>query len=319
MSAPEPRPRTAIRGGRSRRREISGVRRTSVVGAGSSGTALAVLLVRAGLRVTLHARSAEQAEELLSERENKRYLPGVQLPPQLSIEHSVAGVSRADLVFLAVPSWALADVIGSLAGTISRRAAVVSVAKGLVPPDGLPPTLALQRALGSERVASLGGPAHAQEMVHAGAALVAASAQEELAQLIAGVLTRAGVVCEVSNDPVGVELAGAAKNAAALAAGATESQGANAAGAAAGHIFAEVWRWAEPLGRDRKRSSASPGRATCSPRRWRRRAATAAPASCWPPVSRPTRSPCGSGRRWRRSSRSPCSPGPSSGRASRPR
>ncbi len=248
MSEPEPRAPTVARGGRPRRREISGVRRTSVVGAGSFGTALAVLLVRAGLRVTLHARSEEQAELLRAERENKRYLPGVQLPAQLSVEPSAAGVSRADLVFLAVPSWALADVIGSLAGTVSREAAVVSVAKGLVPPDGLPPTLALQRALGSERVASLGGPGHAQEMVHAGAALVAASAQEDLAQLLAGVLTRAGVVCEVSNDPVGVELAGAAKNAAALAAGATEAQGANAAGAAAGHIFAEVWRWAEPLG-----------------------------------------------------------------------
>ena len=60
--------------------------------------------------------------------------------------------------------------------------------------------------------------------------------------------TRAGVVCEQSNDPVGVELAGAAKNAAALAAGATEAQGLNAAGAAAGHIFAEVWRYAEQQG-----------------------------------------------------------------------
>jgi glycerol-3-phosphate dehydrogenase (NAD(P)+) len=53
------------------------------------------------------------------------------------------------------------------------------------------------------------------------------------------------VVCESSPDPVGVELAGAAKNAAALAAGATEAQGLNAAGAAAGHIFLEVWRYAQ--------------------------------------------------------------------------
>ena len=59
---------------------------------------------------------------------------------------------------------------------------------------------------------------------------------------------RAGVVCEQSNDPVGVELSGVAKNAAALAAGATEGQGLNAAGAAAGHIFAEVWRYAERQG-----------------------------------------------------------------------
>ena len=248
MSEPEPRARSASRSGRSRRREISGVRHTSVLGAGSFGTALAVLLGRAGLRVTLHTRSPEQAELLMFERENRRYLPGVELPADLSVEPSLASLVKADLVFLAVPSSALAEVIVSLKGTLSPRAAVVSVAKGLVPPDGLPPTIALERALGFERVASLGGPAHAQEMVHAGAALVAASAQRELAQLLADVLTRAGVVCEVSNDPVGVELAGAAKNAGALAAGATEAQGANAAGAAAGHIFAEVWRWAEPLG-----------------------------------------------------------------------
>jgi len=56
------------------------------------------------------------------------------------------------------------------------------------------------------------------------------------------------VVCERSSDPIGVELAGVAKNAAALAAGATEEQGLNAAGAAAGHIFLEIWRYAERQG-----------------------------------------------------------------------
>jgi len=85
-------------------------------------------------------------------------------------------------------------------------------------------------------------------MVHAGAALVAACVEEELAHALAQMFTRAGVVCEQSNDPIGVELAGAAKNAAALAAGATEAQGLNAAGAAAGHIFAEAWRFAEAAG-----------------------------------------------------------------------
>ena len=85
-------------------------------------------------------------------------------------------------------------------------------------------------------------------MVKEGAGLVAASASEALAASLAEVFTRGGVVCEQSNDPVGVELAGAAKNAAALAAGATEAQGLNAAGAAAGHIFAEVWRYAQQLG-----------------------------------------------------------------------
>ena len=156
----------------------------------------------------------------MSERENKRYLPGVELPAQLSVEPSLASIGRADLVFLAVPSSALAEVIASLAGGgVSPQAAVVSVGQGpRRHPTGCRRRWRWSGRSGSERVASLGGPAHAQEMVHAGAALVAASAQRELAQLLAEVLTRAGVVCEVSNDPVGVELAGAAKNAAALAA-----------------------------------------------------------------------------------------------------
>jgi glycerol-3-phosphate dehydrogenase (NAD(P)+) len=220
-----------------------------VIGAGSFGTALAVLLARGGLRTTLQTRTPEQARALETERENSRYLPGVELPAQLRIEPVAAGVARADYVFLAVPSHGLDEVIAGLreAG-LSRRAAVVSVAKGLVPPQGTPPTVMLAAAFGAGRVACLGGPAHAQEMVHAGAALVAACSDEELAGQLAQMFTRAGVVCEQSNDPVGVELAGAAKNAAALAAGATEAQGLNAAGAAAGHIFAEVWRYAESLG-----------------------------------------------------------------------
>jgi glycerol-3-phosphate dehydrogenase (NAD(P)+) len=220
-----------------------------VIGAGSFGTALAVLLARGGLRTTLQARTAEQAASLESEHENRVYLPGVELPAQLRIEPTSAGVARADYVFLAVPSSGLGEVIAMLdeAG-LDRRAAVVSVAKGLVPPEGLPPTTVLSARFGPHRVACLGGPAHAQEMVNEGAGLVAASSDEELTRALAQVFTRAGVVCEQSNDPLGVELAGAAKNAAALAAGATEAQGLNAAGAAAGHIFAEVWRYAEGLG-----------------------------------------------------------------------
>ncbi len=224
-------------------------RRATVIGAGSFGTALAVLLARGGLRTTLQTRTAAQAALIEHDRQNRVYLPDVELPGQLRIEPVSAGVARADYVFLAVPSRALGEVIDSLGeGGLGRRSAIVSVAKGLVPPLGLPPTIVLGERFGADRVACVGGPGHAREMVRAGAALVAASSEEELAHALAQVFTRAGIVCEQSNDPVGVELAGAAKNAAALAAGATEAQGLNAAGAAAGHIFAEVWRYAEGMG-----------------------------------------------------------------------
>jgi glycerol-3-phosphate dehydrogenase (NAD(P)+) len=249
MPEPEPTASPAARAPRARTLPTPGARRATVIGAGSFGTALAVLLARGGLRTTLQTRTPEQAAILDSERQNSVYLPGVELPAQLRIEPAAAGVERADYVFLAVPSSGLAEVIATLgASGLGARAAVVSVAKGLVAPDGLPPTAVLSATFGAARVACVGGPAHAQEMVHHGAGLVAASSDEELAGALAHVFTRAGVVCERSNDPIGVELAGAAKNAAALAAGATEAQGLNAAGAAAGHIFAEVWRYAESLG-----------------------------------------------------------------------
>jgi glycerol-3-phosphate dehydrogenase (NAD(P)+) len=231
------------------RRTLPIARRAVVIGAGSFGTAIAILLARGGLRTTLQTRTQEQADLLTEEGRNESYLPGVELPRELRIEPASAGVQRADYVFLGVPSGALGAVIDGLpeAG-LGRRTAVVALTKGLIPPDGVAPTLALASRFGAARTACIGGPAHAQEMVHEGAALVAASAHETLAESLASVFTRAGVVCELSNDPLGVELAGAAKNAAALASGATEAQGLNAAGAAAGHIFAEVWRFAEAHG-----------------------------------------------------------------------
>ena len=219
------------------------------MGAGSFGTAVAVLLARGGMRTTLQARTAEQAERLAEERRNEVYLPGVELPRDLRVEPISAGLAHAHVVFLGVPSRGLDEVIRSLTDRgLGRRAAIVSLSKGLVPPDGRAPTLVLREHFREDRIGVIGGPAHAREMVHEGAGLVAASASEDLAAALQQMFIRAGVVCELSNDPVGVELAGAAKNAAALAAGATERQGLNAAGAAAGHIFAEVWRFADAQG-----------------------------------------------------------------------
>jgi glycerol-3-phosphate dehydrogenase (NAD(P)+) len=234
------------------RSPLQAPRRAAVVGAGSFGTAIAVLLVRAGVRTTLLCRTSEQAERLIAAGQNEHYLPGVALPERLKVR--VLGgrddqFHRADLVFLAVPSAGLGDAAEELIRQgVSRRAGVVSLAKGLVPPEGTPPTLALERAFGTTRVACMGGPAHAREMVEHGAGLVCASHSETLARRVSELFQRAGVVCEASSDPVGVELAGCAKNAAALAAGATEAQGLNAAGMAAADIFLEVLALAERRG-----------------------------------------------------------------------
>jgi glycerol-3-phosphate dehydrogenase (NAD(P)+) len=204
----------------------------------------------------LLCRTEEQAQELASARENVRYLQGVPLPHRITIR--ALGTRddqspRSDLILLAVPSHGLAAAIEELTRRgISQRAYVVSLAKGLVPPDGTPPTVALEQAFGGERVGCVGGPAHAREMVESGAGLVCASHSSDLAHRVADVFQYAGVVCEASSDPVGVELAGCAKNAAALASGATEAQGLNAAGMAAADIFTEVSSLAHSYGAQRR-------------------------------------------------------------------
>ncbi len=185
-------------------------------------------------------------------RENRRYLPGVELPAAMKVRAFGARddqFRRPDLVFLAVPSKGLGEALAEIDRLgVSPQAGMVSLAKGLVPPDGTPPTVALERAFGAARTACVGGPAHAREMIETGAGLVCASRSEQLATRVAELFQRAGVVCEASDDPVGVELAGVAKNAAAVAVGATQPQGLNAAGMAAADIFLEVLALAELSG-----------------------------------------------------------------------
>src|SRR3954467_1530546 len=89
-------------------------RRAAVVGAGSFGTAVALLLVRAGVRTTLLCRTEEQAEQLARSRETEHSPSGVELPQQLKVR--ALGTredqfQRSALIFLAVPSAALADAV----------------------------------------------------------------------------------------------------------------------------------------------------------------------------------------------------------------
>src|SRR6476660_1200266 len=91
-----------------------GSRRAVVVGAGSFGPAVAVLLARGGFRTTLQTRTPEQCRQLEAAREKRCYLPAVGLPRELRIEPADNGLGRVDYCFLGVPSVALAGVISSL-------------------------------------------------------------------------------------------------------------------------------------------------------------------------------------------------------------
>jgi 1-acyl-sn-glycerol-3-phosphate acyltransferase len=215
------------------------LRKAAVIGSGSWGTAIAVLLARGGLDVQLGTRSEEKATELARKRVNDRYLPGVTLPEGITVKRTAdIELSACDLVCLAVPAAALPPVVGSVAERIGSRASVLLLSKGLVEPLGLQPHDYVSQRVRARALASLGGPALAHEAVAGIAALVLASADGDLRAQLGEVFDRAGLVCERTDDVIGVEVAGVAKNAAVLAAAAAASHGLNAAGIAA----AQVWR-----------------------------------------------------------------------------
>jgi glycerol-3-phosphate dehydrogenase len=217
------------------------VRRAAIVGAGTWGTGLAVALAKAGLEVDLGCRTVEQAAELTETRVNERYLPGVELPESVKVlratELELAG---HDLICLAVPARALPAVMAASGEHIPRRAGVLVLSKGLVPPLGTLPSAFVSERCHARAVAALGGPAHAAEVLDNGASVVVATHDKAFARQLSEVLRSAGMEISVSPDITGVELAGCAKNAAALAAAAAATAGANVAGAAAGKVFAEV-------------------------------------------------------------------------------
>jgi 1-acyl-sn-glycerol-3-phosphate acyltransferase len=217
------------------------IRRAAIVGAGTWGTSLAVSLARAGLEVELGCRTHEQAQALLESRENERYLPGVKLPDSVRVVRAAdLELGGHDLICLAVPARALPSVLAAQGERIPRRAGVLVVSKGLVPPLGtLPSAFAAERCR-ARAVAALGGPAHAAEMLEHSASVVLASVDRAFARQLSDALRSARLDVSITTDVTGVELAGCAKNAAVLAAAAASAAGPNVAGAAAGKVFAEV-------------------------------------------------------------------------------
>lgn len=232
--------------------EIGGLppmRRAAVIGAGSWGTAIAVLLARGGLEVQLGTRNRARAEEIRAAQANDRYLEGVRLPEVIDVRaHTEIELGGVDLVCLAVPSKALPEIVDGLSQKVGERAALLLLSKGLVAPEGELPSTYVGSRVSSRAMACLGGPAHAREAISGSAALVLGSRDLDLRAQLGAVFDKAGLVCERSADVIGVEVAGAAKNAAALAAAAAEQYGLNAAGIAAAAVWQECIVYARSLG-----------------------------------------------------------------------
>ncbi len=195
----------------------------NVLGAGSWGTALAVLLARNGHPVRLWGRDREEIEIMARVRENLKYLPGFVLPEEIELIYDPEGLTEAELWVLAVPSDGARSVLAHVKGNAPR---VAVASKGLEPGTGELLYRVVEDRVPGARTAVLSGPNLAVEIVRGiPTAAVAAADREEDAEAVRAAFTCRSFRVYVSADPVGVSLAGALKNVIAIAGGISDGLG----------------------------------------------------------------------------------------------
>jgi glycerol-3-phosphate dehydrogenase (NAD(P)+) len=194
-----------------------------VLGCGSWGTALSILLSRNGHTVRLLGRSAEEIGMLTSYRENLRYLPGFVIPSDVSFSLLEDNVSKSDLAVIAVPAGAVREVSKTLCGD---HPLVAVASKGLEPVSAKFMQAVVGEVCPNAEVGVLSGPNLAIEIAR-GVPTVAMSAfhSPEAATSVQEAFGCSTFRVSITDDVVGVELAGALKNVLAIGAGMSDGLG----------------------------------------------------------------------------------------------
>jgi glycerol-3-phosphate dehydrogenase (NAD(P)+) len=201
-----------------------------VIGAGSWGTTLAVVLRGNGHAVTLWSYSAADVEVMLGTRVNRDYLPDLFIPADIAITNDIATAAlRRDLLVLATPSQFLRGALHSLHGMEIGRPAIVNVAKGIEKGTLLRMSEVVREvfpALGESRYAVLSGPSHAEEVsARKATSVVAASTDPDTTRLVQEAFMTPYFRVYSSSDVTGVELGGSVKNVIAIGAGICDGAG----------------------------------------------------------------------------------------------
>ncbi|MBX3096079.1 MAG: NAD(P)-dependent glycerol-3-phosphate dehydrogenase [Fimbriimonadaceae bacterium] len=196
--------------------------RAQVVGAGSWGTALALVLARNGWDVVISGRASDSLEQIATRRENLRYLPGFVLPKSVTACEIGAEEGEFDLQVHALPSSAVLSVLDELKP--GRR--IVLASKGLIPTgDGILCD-AVAEVWPDAAISVISGPNLAVELAKGiPTAAVVASKDDEVAERVRDAFMCRTYRVYVSNDVRGVELAGALKNVLAIGAGVSDGLG----------------------------------------------------------------------------------------------
>ena len=224
----------------------------SIIGAGSWGSALAILLADHGLPITLWGHNSKVVEEINTLHTNSAYIPDIAVPPNVRATSDLADALEAPLIFMVTPSKAVRSVAGMLATLKPKPGAIiVSCTKGIEHGSGKLMGEVIEECLPECRLAVLSGPNLALEIARRiPAASVIGSAHQDILEPLQQVLSVKGFRPYTSDDVMGIQLGGALKNIFAIAAGVSDGfkMGDNAKAALVTRSLAEMARIGIALG-----------------------------------------------------------------------
>lgn len=224
----------------------------SIVIAGCGwGTALAVMCQRRGHQVTLWSPYEEEIALIRQHGEHKKLLPGVPVPPSIALTSDLSCVAGAELVILAVPSFAIAETARKMAAFLRPDTLVVNAGKGLESGTHRRFSQVIAKQLPAAQIAVLSGPSHAEEVGRGiPTSVVCAAHRAAVAEQVQELLMQPSFRVYISPDMTGVELGGALKNVIALACGICDGMdaGDNTKAALMTRGLAEIARLGRRLG-----------------------------------------------------------------------
>ena len=226
----------------------------AVLGGGSWGTALAVLLGSRGQDVSMWEFFDERVQAMVAGRENKAMLPGIKIPESITITSRMEeALPGADMVLLVVPSHVLRETVEKAAGLMTGSEKVVIATKGVERETLKRMSQVVEEVagVGQDRIAVLVGPSHAEEVARElPTAIVSSSLNEETAEYVQENFATPMFRVYTNTDIVGVEIGVAVKNVIAIAAGITDGLGFgdNTKGALLTRGLAEITRLGVKMG-----------------------------------------------------------------------
>lgn len=229
------------------------MKRIAIIGAGSWGTALAVVAARAGHEVRLWSRNADVTRSINESHVNSLYLRAVQIPVSVVATSELnAALNNAELVLFAAPSHAARELFTTFTSELHEAAIIVSVSKGIEIETGKRISEIVKDVIGTNNpFVSLSGPSFASE-VAAGhpTAIVAASKDGFAARTVQNDLSFENLRIYTNTDVIGTEIGGSVKNVMAIAAGMAAGLGfgANSVAALITRGLAEITRLARREG-----------------------------------------------------------------------